>query len=81
MIYSGYIVEWCVSCPLDGHGGCDIDAADYEEAVFGNIDKARLKAKEVLPLDFFGAVMIRSFELDEDGNRDVDYENAEEISE
>ena len=80
MLKEGFIVQWCIDCPSDGSGGCIPDQGDYREAEYATIEKARKKALEVLPEDFFGEVAIRPFELNRWGQREIDWDNLEHIS-
>ena len=64
----GYEIEWCVKLPIDESGEADHDAAVYESADRGDLQSARQLAKEKLPLDPYGTVQIRQFEMRPDSD-------------
>lgn len=59
---SGYEVEWCAGCPVVD-GETNMDQADFRVEDFASHEEAEARARQLLPLDFFGAVGITKFEI------------------
>jgi hypothetical protein len=57
-------VEYCESCPLDKQGDAILDSAYYVVEEFPTRAKALARAKQLLPLDFFGCVRITPYTYD-----------------
>lgn len=53
-----YEVEWCADCPVDECGDAVIDNADYRQKYFSTRKQADIYARQIAPLDWFGAVKI-----------------------
>lgn len=62
----GYEVQWCSKLPIiPGTNDADMDAAEYTIRDFAGQSDAVRFAKEVLPKDAFGAVLVTEFEMQE----------------
>ncbi len=65
-------VNWCAGIPLDENGDADHDKADDRCDRYRTLASARIRADEVLPLDYFGCVQIHECEF-------VPYDDADAV--
>ena len=56
-------VDWCAGVPTDENGDSNMDAADDRCETYATREASEKRAKEVLPLDFFGCVKVTPVEF------------------